>query len=303
MGKKKRMRHRTEPVSRDGTKKNILRLAGIPLGTLVALFGLMYTYKSTGSDELRAKVYQPLFADLIAVKESVQSVGVEKPPSTKALPELKQSGAFERVPFQIQLDLQRITDEASKIHLAVLTLNELVLREISSRIMQTRTETIDRDWHQRTSHSLLELSQQQKGIGDSVTQSFTHEARSRTMDLRNPQQPVLSGPGGPTFVVRDWLTYPESLRSIETLWSDLDYLYFNPRIDRWYWQLTREDLKRSAISLERILTPVHQVLSNTQEFKYLVGARQSLLADIAAMEATLTERIRDPKQIRDLFSR
>lgn len=123
------------------------------------------------------------------------------------------------------------------------------------------------------------------------------------MDLRNPQRPLLSGPGGPTFVVRDWLTYPESLRSIETLWSDLDYLYFNPRIDGWYWQLTREDLKRSAISLESILTPVHQVLSNTQEFKYLLGARQPLLADIAAMEATLAERIRDPKQMRDLFSR
>ena len=304
MGKKNRTKARQADLTRQRSGRRITALlAAIPLGTVIAVLALAYTYKSTGSDDLRSRVYQPLFADLMSIKESVQSLAVEKPPSLKALPELKQSGAFLRVPVKIRSDFDRIADEASKVHSAALTLNELVLREISSRIMQIRAESDDREWHARTSRTLINLSLSQKGVGESVTQTFTHEARSRAMDVRNPKQPIVSAPGGPTFVVRDWLTYPGSLKVIDGLWSDLDYLYFNPRIDGWYWQLTREDLKRTGANLEAILTPVHQVLGATPKFTYLRSAREPLLVGIQSLEATLTDRILDPKQIEDLFSR
>jgi hypothetical protein len=168
--------------------------------------------------------------------------------------------------------------------------------------MEIRTEEADRAWHQKTSAVLREMSlaKSKKGISDLFTlaEGVTHESVSPIVDNRG----VISGPGGPIFVIRDWLGYPESRKLIEDLWKKNDYLYFNVRhIESWYYRVTREDLERIDTTLEQFVKPVYDVLKENPNFKILLTDRPRLLAEIADMKFALTDRIRDPKQVRDLW--
>jgi hypothetical protein len=146
------------------------------------------------------------------------------------------------------------------------------------------------------------MAKLQKGIADSTGFTFKHEGRSRGFDMRQPGAPVVVSAGGPAFVVRDWVEYPTSLATIEELWSDVDYLYFNDVTDAWYYQLTREDLAGQQTSLADFLKPVHETLTKSEHFKTLVEARPKLKAEAASLTEAITDRVRDPKQLKDLFS-
>jgi len=278
----------------------------IPLGTIMAILTLAYTYKATDANELRTQVYQPLYADLVKVENSLTAVNIEGLPPDKALKELRQTGAIERVPGTLKGRLVKVFKESTETHMAALAVHEIVIREMSSRIMEIRTEEADRAWLQKTSGALREMSMSmsKKGISDSVTlaEGVTHDSRSQTIDMRDPNKPVISGRGGPFFVIRDWLGYPESIKTIEDLWKKNDYLYFNARRDSWYYRLTREDLNRIDTTLEQFLKPVYEILKQNPDFKMLLTDRPSLLSEISDMKVALTDRVRDPKQLRDLLA-
>ena len=115
-------------------------------------------------------------------------------------------------------------------------------------------------------------------------------------------------PGGPIFVMGDWLDYPTSIKGIEEEWKDTDYLYFDlyssyfKRDDAWYYRLTREDLNRTNTNLREFLNPVHEVLGKNPDFQFLLQYRPPFLPEIASIKLALQDRIRDPKQLRDLIS-
>jgi hypothetical protein len=285
-------------------KKAWGKFAWIPLGTIVAIVALAYTYKTTGADELRTHVYQPLYADLVKVENLLKAPSVERLPSGKALNELGETGAIELVPGILKGRLDKVFKEATNIHMAAIAVHEIVIREMSSRIMEIRTEEADRAWLQKTSGVLREMQMSKKGISDSVTlaEGVTHDSISQTIDIRDPNKPVISGPGGPIFVIRDWLGYPESIKTIENLWKKEDYLCFNVRQDSWFYRLTREDLNRSDTTLEQFLKPVYEVLKQNPDFKMLHTDLPSLLSEMSDMKVALTDRVRDPKQLRDLLA-
>ncbi len=267
------------------------------------MWGAVYTYKTTGATELRTQVYQPLFSDLVVIEESIEALSAERPSLMKAFPELKRTGGVELVPRGLRERILRIAEQSSKIDAAVQTVRELALREMSSRIVHLRTQESDRAWHEKTVRTLREMAKSQKGIADSFSFTMRHEGRSRGVDLRNPGTPEVSAPGGPAFVVRDWVSYPESVKIVEELWTDVDYLYFNDRQDAWYYQITREDLERQTTALLDFLAPVHKVLTESPDFKLLLQARPALRLDIATAKAEVADRIRDPKQLADLLRR
>ena len=130
-----------------------------------------------------------------------------------------------------------------------------------------------------------------------MVEGATHDSRSQIFD-RNF---VPAAPGGPFFTIRDWLGYPESIKIIEPLWQEVDYLYFHPNLSPWYYKVTREDLKRIDTNLEQFLKPVYKTLGESSHFKILGTNRHTLLTEIASLKDALTDRVRDPKQIRDLW--
>jgi hypothetical protein len=276
-----------------------------PLGTIIAVVALAYTYTTSGADALRSGVYQPLYADLVKVENSIISVSIEQMPFTKASNDLKQSGAIERIPGTLKERLEKVFSEAGETLIAVLSVHEFLNREMSSRIMVIRTKEADREWLQKTSNALRDMSKSEKGKSDMFTlvEGATHESVSQGFDIRDPGNPIASTPGGPIFVVRDWLEYPASIRTIEQLWKPNDYLYFNvSKSDSWEYRLTREDLNRNSTTLENFLNPVHESLKQNPSFQKLLTERQRLQSEISKLKEMVKDRIRAPKQLRDLLN-
>jgi hypothetical protein len=295
-----------DPPPKPRWKRVVALVTLIPIGTLLTIWGTVFSYKTIGADELRTLVYQPLYADLVQVENSLKAVDIEGLPSDKALKELRRTGAIKRIPSTLQKRLDKVFTEATGTHMAALPIHDIVIREMSSRIMEIRTEEADRAWHQKTSAVLREMSmaKSKKGISDLFTlaEGVTHESVGQVMDVRDPTKPVIAGPGGPIFVIRDWLGYPESIKIIEDLWKKNDYLYFNVRhTESWYYRLTREDLNRIDTTLEQFVKPVYDVLKENSNFKILLTDRLSLLSEISDMKFALTDRIRDPKHLSDLW--
>jgi hypothetical protein len=271
----------------------------------MAIVGIGYAWKPSGAEDLRTQIYQPIYADICGVEESIQAVSREKVPTMQTLAALRRTGAVERIPSWIQNRLAKVSEEASRIHSAVIAVNEIVIREMSYRIMQARSEDTDQTWSNNAAATLRQMSSSGKGISDSVTlfDGVAHSGRSRTMDLRDPRKPVIGGPGGTTYVIGDWLEYPASISAIDQLWTDVDYLYFNDITDYWYYRLTREDLKRANTTLIEFLRPVYDILGQSADFQLLLNTRSAVLSEISDIKAILAERIRDPKHLGDLISR
>src|SRR5262249_54266734 len=151
----------------------------IPLGSLLAIWGAVSAYKSAGADDLRTNIYQPLYLDLQTIDEAAQAASPEKQPLTPKLNELKKTGALARIPVTIQTRLGKVSERSGSLHVAVLAVHESLIREMSSRITQIRTEEMDRAWQEKTSQRLRELSKSGKGISDSATFTMNHSGRSR----------------------------------------------------------------------------------------------------------------------------
>lgn len=285
-------------------KTALAKFSLIPLGSMMACLALVHAYKTTGANELRTQVYQPLYADLIKVETSIQAASAEHPAFMKALQELKGSGALEQIPLDIREPLIKISEEVATIQNAIIGVREIAIREMSARILQIRTKEKDYAWQNRTESILRAQSKAQKGYADTVTllSKMNHETRSRSVDLRNPNQPEIAGPGGPIFVIRDWLNYPDSIKAIEGLWADEDYLYFNDQQDSWYYRITREDLVQIKTNLTDFLNPTFLALSQNPDFMLLLTSRPAFQMQLRSIKISIEERIRDPKQLGDLVS-
>ena len=141
-----------------------------------------------------------------------------------------------------------------------------------------------------------------KGIGDSERFTMSHESRSRGYERGpGPSGLVVGTAGGPQFVVRDWVLYPASLADIEPLWGEYDYLYFSGR-DAWFYQATRQDLRRAGLTPRGLLDPVHAKLSELPDFRWLVQNRPRLVAQAAVLREKIRGRIDSPKRLSDLVS-
>ena len=225
-----------------GTKPGRCTTHFDPLGTIVASLGLIQAYKTTGANELRTQVYQPLHADILNVEQSIQAVSTETLVFMKAFNELKGSGAFQQTPLDLQRRIVKISDDVSAIQLAITAVREIALRGRCLHGFSKSEQNRKIEHWRNKAESVLRDAQSKAGFSDTATlfSKMNHEARSRSVDVSKPNQPEIAGPGGPTFVVRDWLTYPDSIKVIADIWTDVDYLYFNDRLDSWYYQITRD---------------------------------------------------------------
>jgi hypothetical protein len=75
----------------------------------------------------------------------------------QTLAALRRTGAVERIPSWIQNRLAKISEKASRIHSAVIAVNEIVVREMSYRIMQARSEDTDQTWSNNAAATYFQL--------------------------------------------------------------------------------------------------------------------------------------------------
>lgn len=274
----------------------------IPVALLTGV-GLYFTYTSTGAEELRTKVYQPLYgeiskADLLVLGGSWDSF------NNAVMNSLSQSGDLERIPAPLRRRITATYGEISRIQSDLLSVTELVQRNISQQIITgIRTQVEDQKWSIATSKKLRSESEAKPGISDMTSFQFKHTARGRAIDVRNPSRLIVAGPGGPTWTFSDWAAWPDSVNEMEQIWTEDDFLYFDPIRDDWYYRITRSDLRRRNLDLETFLRPIHHVLTTSAEYRHIIESRQQVASAAKALTAELAARIHQPKRLSDLFHR
>jgi hypothetical protein len=183
----------------------------------------------------------------------------------------------------------------------VSSLTDFLERQLSVKIQGIRSEQADQVWRQQASSRLLEEDAKQPGISASRSFTFNHAARGRGIDVRDPNNPTVSTPGGPTWQINDWLSYPGSLDKVEPDFGNNDFLYFDDTRDLWYYRITRYDLEQRKISLKEFLQPVYDELGTDNDYKTIAKERPKLLERLAHLKTQVTKRMDDPKSLVDLF--
>jgi hypothetical protein len=277
------------------------KIAKALLATGLSLLALYLTYMYAGADDLRTKVYQPLYSEVAGIEESLQANSTEKPVVNSSLQSVKRSGDFGRMPRELQNRIEEAYTRAESIGSDVPLVTEQIQRLVSARLTHLRTEEGDHTWHRNATKRLEQEQASRPGISPMVTFTFNHAGRSRGVDIRDPKNPKVSSPGGPTWVINDWIGYPDSITAIDSLFTENDFLYLDEVRDEWYYRLTREDLRRQGFDLRQFLEPLHAVLLENLHFQNLLKNEPQTLRLIKAAKEELADRVRTPKRIRDLI--
>lgn len=278
-----------------------LRRVRVPAGVIVAAVGLVLTYKYTGAEELRTKVYSPLNAELQTIDDYLQVTSPIKPFTSTAFTSLKQNGYFYRIPAPLQREITDFYTDAGQLQMYVSNVTDLLERRLSVEIEAMRSEQEDRVWRQQASARLSAEDAKQPGISASRSFAFNHAGRGRVMDVRDPNNPKIAGPGGPTWQIYDWLQYPESLEKVDPIFGDDDYLYFDDTRDLWYYRITRQDLEQRKITLKEFLQPIYDDLKVNKDFNSIAEQQPKLLKRLAHLKAQIVARMDDPKRVIDWF--
>jgi hypothetical protein len=268
---------------------------------IATLLGLALTYKYAGADDLRNKVYSPINADLEKMEGSVRGNSMTNFFSGNSLSALKQSGDFYRMPKSLQSEVAKLYEDEGQLESNVPPVTELLERQLSETIEAIRSEKSDREWAQEAAYRIRAEDLKKRGVSSFSSSTFTHASRGRAIDVHDPNHPVVSGPGGPTWQINDWLSYPDSVKTVEALWSDNDFLYFDDGRDMWYYRITRYDLQQLHSTLEEFLKPTHEMLLNDVHFKNIQDQQPELLKRLALLKAKVAGRMHDPTRLTDLF--
>ena len=276
----------------------------MPLLTSLALggtcIGLYFTYIYTGAEDLRSKVYEPLFSE-ISKLESLAAVDSLQPFLGSTMDNLVRSGSVERLPKYIRHEITAVYQDFSGLQRDKYSVAEIIQRSMSAQIATIRTEADDKAWALTISKKLRAESNTKPGITAIATFHFTHAARGRGIDVRDPSHPVVASPGGPNWTLNDWAAYPQSAVDMEKIWTDDDYLYFDPSLDDWYYRITRSDLRNHRIDLRTFLAATAHRLWASPEYQHLVVVRPRVEAAAKALAQKLAQRIQQPKELVDLF--
>ncbi len=131
--------------------------------------------------------------------------------------------------------------------------------------------------------------------------SFNHSGISPSLDVRDMAHIKIASPGTVTWLVGDWMEFPNSASQIADIWRDTYYLGFDEKNESWNYRITHEDLTRSHITLEGFLKPTYQVLAGDPEFQQLLRGNQIARDLFQEVRSSLANRIEQPKHLTDLI--
>jgi hypothetical protein len=278
-----------------------LRSLAIAVALAIALLaGSWLAYDRVGAETLRQSLYRPLSVALKEAEDAVQAASLDLAIGGRLSTTLDTFGKEQRIPARLRRRVAALSPRTASFFVAVQDVRESAVRAVSARILELRSARGDSEWRERSTASLRE-QQRGKGMPDSIIAlpAVNHEYRGRTFDSHLQ----LAGPGGPVFVVRDWLEFPRSIEVVEGLWTELDLLYFNDRLESWFYEITREDLRKRGFSLVQFLAPIHEELRTSRPFEHLVRERPVLLSEIHALRELALDRARNPRRPSDLLDR
>jgi len=296
------MAQRQREEKRRGAKARIRKLWASIIGLpIIGIVGLYLTYTYTGADGLRTEVYEPLYEEVGKIENCLQANVLEQGFTSPTYEALQKTGKLERIPKSLRAELQDAYAKSGTSWGYLLPVLHRIEILTPDQIKQVRTPGDDVEWTQKTVKQLnreLDL----RGLGGVYARfQFQHTGHSFAIDQRDPAHPKISEPAAVTWQVNDWLGYPKSAEDVDSLWNQVSYLEFDPKVETWIYRITREDLDRKHFSLQEFLKPVYVRLSADADFQQLVSGEREALQLIRDLKQTLAERVKTPKELRDLI--
>ncbi len=281
-------------------------IAGVSVSVVLGACGLYLTYSYTGAEVLRT-IYQPLYSEILA-NEGSMGGNLMTPQFTRAtLDSLQRTGDLERVPKPLRDQMLQLYNEAASVHADAWGISVIVEAEVTRSVKLLRTEEIDKAWVQKTIRQLNEDQKTTNELSRLRTFSFpaSHAWRTPAMDVRDPHNPRIVSPGGPVWQINDWIDFPWSAQQLGALWGGSFFLFFQvlDNRDTWYFRITKEDLNRKNITLEAFLAPIHRKLKGDSKFHHFAETQPQVTKSFGVVKAELAARVRQPKELVDLFER
>jgi len=282
---------------RDGTIRSAMKyVLGIPL---IAVIGLALTYKYHESEDLRNNLYRPLYAELSQIETAIQQnhMVVGFPTNTKAV--LDEKGEINRLPRELRNQVQRVYSDAASL-IGTMSAVEEIERTTSVYIQRIRTKQQDEEWSQTTVAKMNSELMSKPGQSAIRSFEFKHPGVSPGIEAHG-ESPKYVTPGALVWGFQDWVDYPESVQTVEQLWSDQQFLIFDETRENWYFRITRDDLTRNHLTLSEFLRPIHDAISSNTDFKKIQARRMEVKAEIDGLRNIIADRIDAPKRLSDLL--
>ena len=300
-------KHIQKAKRRKEPKRLLLRLATAAkkLWSLLALVGLVALFliwNYAGAEDLRTKVYQPLYSEVASFENFLEAMNQTAPFSTDTRHALKTKGEWHRLPQSLQREIDQVYEQASEMFGALTSLSPRLQRLMSAKIMNLRTSESDAQWTRKAVEQLRQAERNEQGISPARSFVMKHTGRTPVFDARDPKNPIIVFPGGPTWQIKDWLEYPDTVGLVDEEWGESDFLFFDDLHGEFsYYRITRSDLHTRNLTLSEFLSEAYRTISEDADYQKLKARRVGTLMAVRALKNKLGERIRDPKHLSDLI--
>jgi len=284
-------------VQSTGTLRSALKyVLGIPV---LAIIGLGLNYKYHESEDLRNNLYRPLYAELTQIENGIEQnhMVVTFPTTTKST--LEEKGEINRLPKELRNQMERAYADAASL-IGDMRVVEEVERTTSAQIQRIRAKRQDEEWSQKTVSEMNAQLMSKPGQSAIRSFEFKHPGTSPGVEAHG-DSPKYVTPGALVWGFQDWVDYPESLRTIEQLWTEQQFLIFDETRENWYFRITRDDLARNHLTLPEFMRPIYDAISGYADFKKIQAHRAEVKAEIEELRKVVADRIEDPKRLSDLL--
>jgi hypothetical protein len=129
--------------------------AGLTL--LLTSVGLYLTYIYTGAEDLRVKVYEPLFEEVSKLEALAASDSIRMP-ALSAYDNLSRTGGLQRLPSDVQEQIAALYQHFNQLQRDTISVDGFLQRAMSKEIMAIRTESTDRAWNAAAAEHLRNWS-------------------------------------------------------------------------------------------------------------------------------------------------
>jgi len=268
---------------------------GIPV---VAIIALVLTYKYQGSEDLRNNLYRPLYSEISQIRNAIQQNHIYVSFQTSVKSDLEDKGEINRLPMRLRNQVrQAYADAASLIgNMPV----EEVERVTSIQVERIRTKEQDDQWLKKTVNEMNAELMSKPGESAIRSFEFKHAGTSPGIEAHS-DNPKYITPAALIWGFQDWVDYPASVKNIEQLWGDQQFLIFDETRENWYFRITREDLRRNHLSLLEFITPIHDALSKVSDVRSVKARRDSVASEFDNLRNEIAERVDDPKRLSDFL--
>jgi hypothetical protein len=265
--------------------------------TLVTILGLSLSYINTGSDSLRADVYQPLYTEINVMDNAIRANNLASNYSSANFETMTKNGNLLRIPKSLRAKISRLYRLCSEQHSHILPLTMRIAWMMPPEIRVIREQADDTDW---AAKAVMELNSQIKTPAQVYGISFTMSHTGRGPAIRTADSHI-SSPGTIDWEINDWMRFPQSATDINSSWTNTWFLGFNSRSESWDNRITRDDLSKAHKSLEAFLQPTYNNLSDDHEFQELLRNNNEAIALMQEVKVLISDRMSQPKHIFDLI--